>query len=58
MTRAQAGKNLRDALIAAIQRSGRLDPLLKERERRKRSRTRYRAKRTEARRRSMRGGVG
>jgi hypothetical protein len=50
MTRAQAGKNLRDALTAAIERSGRLDPLLKDLERRKQARTRYRAKRAEARR--------
>jgi hypothetical protein len=49
MTRAQAGKNLRDALTAAIERSGRLDPLIAELERRK-ARTRYRAKRAEARR--------
>ena len=46
------------ALLAAVEKSGRLDPLIAELERRKARTTRYRAKRAEARRESMRGGVG
>jgi hypothetical protein len=53
MTRAQAGKNLRDALTELIERSGRLDSLILAPQRRKRDRTRYRAKRAEARRESL-----
>ena len=57
-SRAVAGKTIRDALTAAIERSGRLDPLIAELERRKEARTRYRAKRAKARREARRGSVG
>jgi type II secretory pathway component PulF len=50
----EAGQaSLRKALIAAVERSGRLDHLIAELERRKRNRARYRAKRAEARRESL-----
>ncbi len=41
---------MRDALVAAVDRSGRLDPLILAPRRPKRNRARYRAKRTESRR--------
>jgi hypothetical protein len=46
---------MRKALIAAVAKSGRLDPLIAELERRKARTARYRAKRAQARRESMRG---
>ena len=42
--------SMRDALVAAVDRSGRLDPLILAPRRPKRNRARYRAKRTESRR--------
>jgi hypothetical protein len=45
-----ASKGMRDALSAAVERSGKLDPLIVAPRRPKRSRTRYRAKRAAARR--------
>jgi hypothetical protein len=57
--RALAGQaSLRKALIAAVAKSGKLDPLIAELERRKRNRTRYRPKRAAARREAMCGSVG
>jgi hypothetical protein len=47
--------SMRKALIAAVAKSGRLDPLIAELERRKARTARYRAKRAQARRESMRG---
>ena len=47
--------SMREALIAAVAKSGRLDPLIAELERRKARTARYRAKRAQARRESMRG---
>jgi len=45
-----ASKGMRDALSAAVEKSGRLDPIIAELERRKARTARYRAKRTAARR--------
>ncbi len=53
-TRSEAGQaSLREALIAAVEKSGKLDPLIVAPRRQKRSRTRYRAKRAEARREAL-----
>jgi hypothetical protein len=48
-----ASKGMRDALSAAVERFGKLDPLIVATRRPKRSRTRYRAKRAAARREAM-----
>jgi hypothetical protein len=46
--------SLRKALIAAVAKSGKLDPIIAELERRKARTARYRARRAEARREAMR----
>jgi len=46
---------MREALVAAAERSGKLDPLIVAPRRPKRDRTRYRAKRAEARREALLG---
>jgi hypothetical protein len=50
--------SLRKALIAAVAKSGKLDPLIAELERRKARTAHYRAKRAEARREAVQARLG